>query len=203
MLGDESEVVYNRATTKIQESSEMNSNSKKGTGSVTGVDISKQRISTCKSLVRKYKLRRVRLFVDDGTKFNTLAPSRIGAWERALNSDQDQSMYNDTVDSKFLKPFLVTQLLSSDPQLRHSSLLYDKVLVDAECTHDGSMAHIVKCCKDKDGNGWKQFEERYNSPQYLDSLEHLQRNLIQNGIYIYANLKNTIDPFFHILGFRL
>jgi 16S rRNA C967 or C1407 C5-methylase (RsmB/RsmF family) len=34
------------------------------TGTVTGVDVSKHRIATCKSLVRKYKLRRVRLFLE-------------------------------------------------------------------------------------------------------------------------------------------
>jgi 16S rRNA C967 or C1407 C5-methylase (RsmB/RsmF family) len=50
-----------------------------GTGTVTGVDVSKGRLSVCKSLSRKYKLENYRLFHADGTIFDIYAPSRIGS----------------------------------------------------------------------------------------------------------------------------
>jgi 16S rRNA C967 or C1407 C5-methylase (RsmB/RsmF family) len=50
-----------------------------GTGTVTGVDLSKERLSICKSLARKYKLEKYRLFHADGTTFDICAPSRIGS----------------------------------------------------------------------------------------------------------------------------
>lgn len=40
------------------------------TGSVTGVDISPHRIATTRSIVKKYKLPKVRLFLSDGTNFD-------------------------------------------------------------------------------------------------------------------------------------
>lgn len=50
-----------------------------GNGTVTGVDLSKQRLSVCKSLAKKYKLDKYRLFHADGTTFDVYAPSRIGS----------------------------------------------------------------------------------------------------------------------------
>src|SRR6185436_8782330 len=46
-----------------------------GTGTVTGVDISKHRAATCRSLLKKYRIGRARLFVTDGTTFGVRAPS--------------------------------------------------------------------------------------------------------------------------------
>ena len=50
-----------------------------GIGTVTGVDLSKQRLSVCKSLTKKYKLEKCRLFHADGTNFDVYAPSRVGS----------------------------------------------------------------------------------------------------------------------------
>jgi len=41
--------------------------------------------------------------------------------------------------------------------------LYDRVLVDAECTHDGSIKHVLKF-RNSDIE-WKQFESRFLEPQ--------------------------------------
>eukprot|EP01125_Pyxidicula_operculata_P001234 TRINITY_DN1115_c1_g2_i1.p1 TRINITY_DN1115_c1_g2~~TRINITY_DN1115_c1_g2_i1.p1 ORF type:complete len:548 (-),score=110.72 TRINITY_DN1115_c1_g2_i1:2829-4472(-) len=43
-------------------------------GSVTGVDVSKPRLSSCKKLCNKYQLKNVRLFLQDATTFDVLAP---------------------------------------------------------------------------------------------------------------------------------
>ncbi|KAI9335728.1 S-adenosyl-L-methionine-dependent methyltransferase [Obelidium mucronatum] len=191
-------------------------------GTVTGVDVSNPRISTCKSVLRKYKMRRFRLFDADGTVFNVHAPSRVGKWTRSLGvdgepclesvSDDDvakgdevplvpskrkvpeeigneerNNTLNDAVGGKTrkkvkklipkVKPFLATKLVASDPQIESPSLLYDKVLVDAECTHDGSIAHLKKC----DDVGWAKFEEYFFDPAKMDALEVLQRGLLTNG----------------------
>ncbi|ORY45129.1 S-adenosyl-L-methionine-dependent methyltransferase [Rhizoclosmatium globosum] len=178
------------------------------TGTVTGVDISKARIATCKNVLRKYKMRRFRLFDADGTTFNVHAPSRVGRWTRPtgqiavpeLDSDDDTAKGDQdtivTIPSKRkddtpnapptkkkakvvpkVKPYLATKLVIGDPQIESPALLYDKVLVDAECTHDGSIAHLKKC----DAVGWEKFEENFFDPVKMDALETLQRGLLSNG----------------------
>jgi len=54
---------------------------------------------------------------------------------------------------------------------------FDKVLVDAECTHDASSRHMSKF----DKWGWSTMERRWNREGRLDSLESLQRALLVNG----------------------
>jgi len=55
--------------------------------------------------------------------------------------------------------------------------LYDRVLVDAECTHDGSVRHISKF---KDW-GWHTFASRVLNQDRLRTLPALQRRLLLNG----------------------
>lgn len=54
---------------------------------------------------------------------------------------------------------------------------YDKVLVDAECTHDGSIRHIQKF----DHWGWETLERRVLDAERTDSLTVLQFRLLSNG----------------------
>jgi len=53
----------------------MISDRMKGQGSITGVDIDKNRLSSCRNLCKKYKIPNVRLFLGDGRYFSTLAPN--------------------------------------------------------------------------------------------------------------------------------
>ncbi|KAJ3114595.1 hypothetical protein HDU96_001897 [Phlyctochytrium bullatum] len=88
--------------------------------------------------------------------------------------------------NSFIKPFHVTRLLSGDPQICHPEFLYDRVLVDAECTHDGSVAHLEKCLRSlRDGELassetvtakrlWERFEEQFAGAGKVDELERLQ-----------------------------
>ncbi|KAN0043129.1 hypothetical protein ACTA71_010766 [Dictyostelium dimigraforme] len=46
-----------------------------GNGTITGIDISESRLGTCKTILKKYKIPNARLFICDGTKFNSLAPN--------------------------------------------------------------------------------------------------------------------------------
>ncbi|XP_024400981.1 uncharacterized protein [Physcomitrium patens] len=54
---------------------------------------------------------------------------------------------------------------------------YDKVLVDAECTHDGSLRHIVKYNE----WGWDTFERRFLNEERIASITSLQLRLLSNG----------------------
>ncbi|XP_054810786.1 rRNA (cytosine-C(5))-methyltransferase NOP2C isoform X2 [Prosopis cineraria] len=54
---------------------------------------------------------------------------------------------------------------------------YDKVLVDAECTHDGSIKHIQKF----ELWGWKTLQRRVLDADRIDNLFALQLSLLTNG----------------------
>ncbi|KAI9177959.1 hypothetical protein LWI28_021067 [Acer negundo] len=54
---------------------------------------------------------------------------------------------------------------------------YDKVLVDAECTHDGSVRHIQKF----ENWGWTTLQRRVLDAERTDSLTILQLKLLTNG----------------------
>ncbi|KAG0585426.1 hypothetical protein KC19_2G010900 [Ceratodon purpureus] len=54
---------------------------------------------------------------------------------------------------------------------------YDKVLVDAECTHDGSLKHITKY----EQWGWETFERRFLNEDRIASITSLQLRLLSNG----------------------
>eukprot|EP00124_Ichthyophonus_hoferi_P001608 Ihof_evm8s88 gene=Ihof_evmTU8s88 len=54
---------------------------------------------------------------------------------------------------------------------------YDKVLVDAECTHDGSLKHMLKF----QSWGWDSFERRFLDPHRIETITTLQRALLARG----------------------
>lgn len=58
-----------------------------------------------------------------------------------------------------------------------SDIGYDKVLVDAECTHDGSLKHICKY----EQWGWDTLERRVLDHDRLVSMTNLQLQLLRNG----------------------
>ncbi|KAI8082564.1 S-adenosyl-L-methionine-dependent methyltransferase [Gilbertella persicaria] len=110
---------------------------REGLGTATGVDLAGHRLATCRSLLKKYKVgEKVRLFEADGTRFQVPPPSRLG--NRVIQTNQDSKR----AKPETVKPFWASRLLRFDRQIKAD--LYDKVLVDAECTHDGSILHILK-----------------------------------------------------------
>ncbi|GAB4847545.1 hypothetical protein Ancab_026604 [Ancistrocladus abbreviatus] len=58
-----------------------------------------------------------------------------------------------------------------------SSCGYDKVLVDAECTHDGSIRHVQKF----EHWGWQTLQRRVLDAERTDNLTNLQFRLLSNG----------------------
>lgn len=103
----------------------------------------------------------------DGTTFDVPAPSRLGKETRTTEHESK---------SMFQKPFHATKLLRTDPQTL--DFKYDKVLVDAECTHDGSIAHIRKYMETEEDDA---FESKGLEETRLKQLETLQKSLLVNG----------------------
>lgn len=114
----------------------MIANRIEASGSATGVDCAAHRLATCRSLLKKYKVgSHVRLFEADGTTFSIPPP---------LSPKERHKKHTNHVNHR--KPYWAPKMLRFDPQT--STALYDKVLVDAECTHDGSISHILKVMGD-------------------------------------------------------
>ncbi|KAL2907136.1 hypothetical protein RDABS01_005846 [Bienertia sinuspersici] len=57
---------------------------------------------------------------------------------------------------------------------------YDKVLVDAECTHDGSIRHVQKF----ENWGWQTLQRRVLDAERTDDLTNLQFRLLSNGFQL-------------------
>jgi 16S rRNA C967 or C1407 C5-methylase (RsmB/RsmF family) len=173
-------------------------------GTLTGVDLSLGRLATCRSLVKKYRVPAVRLFCEDGTRFNvrpktfynrnTLQKdshdtdpdtdtSRIHS-DHSLHSLHSVHSLNSvhSVHGLSLRPFHESTWLRKRPTQGSTTRLYDKVLVDAQCTHDGSVKHIQK----HRSNDWKDMDLSQFAPESLEKLYQLQFNLLSRGFELLA-----------------
>ncbi|EGD75539.1 hypothetical protein PTSG_06609 [Salpingoeca rosetta] len=204
-------------------------------GSVTGVDVSRERLAACRTLLLKYKHDNVRLYLADGRSFSTSAPAppqpcschcrldvngsdgdrhgsddatRDRAQQQQEQQEQQQQQHEQPlqqhghprpgrrkipkrdrmhfVNGMFYcaRPLLERYRLDRPAQAvgggctcHTHSRLYDKVMVDAECTHDGSIKHIIKYNE----WGWDTFERRFFDPHRIETLEALQRQLLTTG----------------------
>ncbi|KAJ2280717.1 hypothetical protein EV176_000869, partial [Coemansia sp. RSA 451] len=149
-------------------------------GTVTGVDISPHRIATCRSLIKKHAGSNkgfVRLYAQDGTTFNCRAP-RAKWWvpaeirEVQLEHPERKGRRRTMLD----KPWFAPKLLSTNYACSGSDL-YDRVLVDAECTHDGSLAHVQKY----ERWGWEHLDTQVVNNNRSQSVPILQSQLLENG----------------------
>ncbi len=123
------------------------------TGSVTGIDVAEHRLSVARALVKKYKVSNVRLFHTDGTKF-------------------DRRPFIPKIDgcSQEAKCFHSSGAYRKSKGTYDPDGLYDKVLVDTQCTHDGSIKHVIKC----QTRGWSTSDLAQYKPDALKALYQLQ-----------------------------
>lgn len=130
-------------------------------GTLTGVDLASHRLATCRSIIKKYNVQRARLFCADGTSFN----ERVREFTQppTAKESSNQAFHETTAFRK--RPTRVTRAE------------YDKVLVDAQCTHDGSIKHIRKHRQ----NDWKGFDLNQFTEESLEKLHQLQYDLLENG----------------------
>ncbi|CAN1226886.1 Oligopeptide transporter 7, partial [Linum perenne] len=81
---------------------------------------------------------------------------------------------------------------------------YDKVLVDAECTHDGSVRHVQKF----EQWGWETLNQRVLNAERTDDLTTLQLNLLRNGFrllktggsLVYSTCSLTVSQNEEVIG---
>ncbi|KAK9948414.1 hypothetical protein M0R45_003990 [Rubus argutus] len=180
-------------------------------GSVTGVDVSRHRLTACRTMLQKYALgNHCRLFVADGTTFS-LIPMRILAESKPCECELEEDVtfkewtsrrpWKERKEAAKIRKSGAVLSGSQHPELIyygcHSGVIglkkselhqafcdieflscgYDKVLVDAECTHDGSIKHVQKF----EHWGWDTLQRRVLNADRGDSLTALQLKLLTNG----------------------
>lgn len=193
-------------------------------GTLTGVDISGERLASCRTLCSKYGIASVRLVQHDGQTFDQPPPRRRDAEAGAAPEPGAEATATENVpcapaaaagEASARKrrrhdppvqgaPFFLGSALLPEPPAASSEAgssdaasaapaaaaseggvpagsgrarLYDKVLVDAECTHDGSIKHLAKFAQ----WGWETFEARFLQPERLATLAALQLGLLRQG----------------------
>jgi 16S rRNA C967 or C1407 C5-methylase (RsmB/RsmF family) len=139
-----------------------------GTGSITGVDISKERLSVAKSLLKRLYIGKARLFCESAVDFDEKCPVSV-----TLN-DFRKRKKEGNVNRK--KPFYASSVFSKGQAFEFDQL-YDKVLCDVECTHDGSIKHIQKL---RNNNQWDAFTGNLEEDK-LEELYELQYKILHNG----------------------
>jgi 16S rRNA C967 or C1407 C5-methylase (RsmB/RsmF family) len=137
-------------------------------GSVTGVDVDRTRLAACATLLRRVRAGRIRLYRADGRAFAVEAPP-LGTRDRAtLAACADRT-------GTATRPMYASSFLRGCPDLTGRG--YDRVLVDAECTHDGSVAHLHKAR----AQAWTSFVTRGLDPDRVAALPALQLALLRQG----------------------
>lgn len=145
--------------------------------------------------------------IDDGVSFSNVWESKKIAWcsdaDRTLFAEEDKGQGTGRAKRKRLSKAMKKHLdaersakrsknqANSNPIFRGGDAadkrdLFDRVLVDAECTHDGSLKHMEKYAQ---GGffGQEQLEQKFinaDNAKYSDtaaSLQDLQRGLLSNG----------------------
>ena len=112
-----------------------------------GVDITEHRLFTTRAIARKYGIRNIRLFKADGQTFSGANPG-VNLFTESKKRKRDVK--------------------------RESWDGFDRVLVDAECTHDASLRHVKK---------QEKIHGTFNSPWEgkKSDLFDLQLRLLLNG----------------------
>jgi len=129
-------------------------------GTVVGVDLSKPRLAACSNVICKYgcvkAVKNVALVEADGTSIccGTFKAERSRNKKRRRPTRRKGDSHEFTVEA------------------------FDRVLVDAECSHDGSLKHIEKY---KTQWGMDTLSERMPWLDNEEELTDLQNRLLTNG----------------------
>ena len=152
-------------------------------GGVVGVDISKERLLTTRSIMKRWKNENKLILVrEDGRFFNPT---------HALSFEEEASLAGKR--SRLAWKRRKANSISKVSELMGERTLFDRVLVDAECTHDGSLRHVAK----QEGKMFKMSKEEHQSSSSFkefrspwtdreSELFDLQLGLLKNG---YKNLQ--------------
>ncbi|KAL6222266.1 hypothetical protein ACLB2K_005658 [Fragaria x ananassa] len=150
-------------------------------GSVTGVDVSRHRLAACRTMLQKYALGSLcRLFVADGTTFSIIPLSNHADSKSCESGLEENVTFKEWMSrrpwkerkqaARIRKGLKESELYQTFCDSQILSCGYDKVLVDAECTHDGSIKHVQKF----EHWGWDTLQRRVLDAERGDSLTALQ-----------------------------
>lgn len=148
---------------------------------VVGVDLSRPRLEVARALLRKYEPApptvTVRLYESDGATFPGGKPA-LAYDSRAALSEAPRGRSRMNKSARARERSRLAALAAEDPPPK----LYDYVLVDAECSTDGSVAHL----KRRPEKHQPEPKPLAVSPEEQAELAALQLRLLRNG---YARLK--------------
>ncbi len=167
-------------------------------GSVTGVDISKERVQATVGICKKYKVPSVRIFHSDGAAFG-VPPHCIEASPRKAGrplSSKFSELYDSGTLSGAQRPLYASTSIRRFPGHFREDGRYDKVLVDAPCTHDGSIKHVQKLI----ATDWREFAPEDYEEEQLERLYALQLALLERafalvrlgGLVVYSTCSMTV-----------
>eukprot|EP00927_Polykrikos_kofoidii_P059965 TRINITY_DN55047_c0_g1_i1.p1 TRINITY_DN55047_c0_g1~~TRINITY_DN55047_c0_g1_i1.p1 ORF type:complete len:483 (+),score=82.15 TRINITY_DN55047_c0_g1_i1:76-1524(+) len=146
-----------------------------GRGRLVGVDVAEHRLAACRTLCRKYGVDSVTTLLEaDGTTWslpNWSIAERLRAAEQHGHGRKGRKRRREQALAN----------LGGDDSAGRESVLFDRVLVDAECTHDGSVKHIEKYRLQWGGLDTLDQRVPWLSPIQLEELVALQRRLLHNG----------------------
>lgn len=167
---------------------------------VVGVELSQTRMAACKSIVRKYQnsadgvrpIVRTRLYHNDGTKFGleqlNLVYDSVIAREQIGRSGVKRKRMNKSAKARENKKLVDAVAYDCDTKGdRHTnegeSILkaFDLVLVDAECSNDGSLIHVQKRVAKSFVSEDTSVIPLATCTDKVEKLVRLQRNLLERG----------------------
>ncbi|RXH75005.1 hypothetical protein DVH24_029726 [Malus domestica] len=143
-------------------------------GSVTGVDVSSHRLAACESALEENVTFKEWTSRRPWKERKQAARIRKSGAVPSGNQLPDLIYYGCHSGVVGLTKSELYQTFRDDEYLSYG---YDKVLVDAECTHDGSIKHVQKF----ERWGWETLQRRVLDAERSDGLTVLQLKLLTNG----------------------
>jgi 16S rRNA C967 or C1407 C5-methylase (RsmB/RsmF family) len=174
---------------------------------IVGVDVSESRMALCKKIVTKYQVdaetsgmmkapegMKIQLYCQDGTSFgmksdatNLVFDSRSAFEEVSVRGKRKRmnksARARERKRLKLLAPadWVPVDESSDKTQDKSPSIkLFDYVLVDAECSTDGSLKHMKERLKDTDSKR-EETNTMLTDQAQLADLVDLQKRLIESG----------------------
>lgn len=154
---------------KFSEENNNKSNNNNNDYYLTGVDLSKRRLESCRAFVKKYSIDRLRLFLSDSSEWMS-DPVVFGAFDSGKQTKNARTMRGK-------QPFYSSSSLRKRPTMVVESGTYDYILVDAPCTHDGSVKHFIK----HQMTDWKEYKDEHYTTEYCIELRKTQLAILKNG----------------------
>lgn len=176
-----------------------------GVGCAIGVDISLHRVYTTRNILKKNNAQRCRMYLADGTKFTVKEASalralddratnqRLRACGKLLHDDLEGKVKHHKTETNEIICYSVLEEGSTNPvALAYEcpllpplpeSLTFDRILVDAECTHDGSIHHMIGH-NARSVDALHGFEANSSDSTRMDALLNLQRSLLRHAVSI-------------------